>query len=356
MSKSLAKQASLGSGLFSYERVHARAAYLKLYGKFPNTIELYQVSTDKIYKQIKSDYKKQVIDEVKTTEIYANSKDSERTYCLFILEQEVLVELGTDYCEIYYSAEQSDFVQQLKKSFIKCKVVKRKPLEINLISTNEEGLSLNSMEVKRTKLDLSLYYEDDFLEVDQLIQKRLNKKKDKGIVLLHGMPGTGKTTYIRYLVGKLKKKILFIPPNIAGRIANPELIKLLINNPDSILIIEDAESIIMQRQAGETSSVSNLLNISDGLLSDFLNVQIICTFNSAISSVDEALLRKGRLIAKYEFKKLSVAKAQHLSDHKGFDQKIDAPMSIAEILNPYEQDNNKQKVAIGFRAQWQNNQ
>ena len=62
------------------------------------------------------------------------------------------------------------------------------------------------MEIKKNKLDLDLFYEDDFASVDAIIQKRLNQKKDKGIVLLHGLPGTGKTTYLRYLVGRIKKK------------------------------------------------------------------------------------------------------------------------------------------------------
>ena len=59
--------------------------------------------------------------------------------------------------------------------------------------------------------------------------------------------------------------------------------------------------------------VSALLNITDGLLSDWLNIQLICSFNSDISKIDSALMRKGRLIAKYEFKELEVEKANALS-------------------------------------------
>jgi hypothetical protein len=40
--------------------------------------------------------------------------------------------------------------------------------------------------------------------------------------------------------------------------------------------------------------------------------------NLGLSKVDSALMRKGRLIAKYEFKALEVAKAQQLSDKLGF--------------------------------------
>ena len=50
------------------------------------------------------------------------------------------------------------------------------------------------------------------LEVHQTIVNRLSKKNDKGIVLLHGKSGTGKTFYIRYLISTLNKKgDLFTP-------------------------------------------------------------------------------------------------------------------------------------------------
>jgi hypothetical protein len=169
-------------------------------------------------------------------------------------------------------------------------------------------------------------------------------------VLLHGLPGTGKTTYIRWLVGKIKKRVLFLSPSVAGNLMNPDFIELLIDNPDTVVIIEDAENIIMDRKHNPGSAVSNLLNISDGLLADFLNVQLICTFNSPVTLIDTALTRKGRLIARYEFGKLGIKKSQRLSNHLGFDRVINKPMTIAEIANQHEKEQPAERIEIiGFR-------
>jgi ATP-dependent 26S proteasome regulatory subunit len=208
------------------------------------------------------------------------------------------------------------------------------------------------LEIKRTRLNLHLYYADDFKVVNEVICKRLTCLKDKGLVLLHGLPGTGKTTYLRYLIGKIKKKVLFLSPGVAKDLMSPEFVQLLVNNPDSVLIIEDAENIIMDRRYSPGSSVSALLNIADGLMADFLNVQIVCTFNSPLTMVDTALMRQGRLIAKYEFGKLGIAKAQRLSKHFGFDNEITEPMTIAELAHQHEiKYEPKQVEVIGFRRQ-----
>ena len=271
---------------------------------------------------------------------------------LIILNNKCIIEFDDAYCELLHDGNNEAFVFECTQLMKKFKWrERRKPLEINLIVKGSYGLDLRSMEIKRTKLDLGLFYDDDFAEVDAVIQKRLTTKEDKGIVFLHGLPGTGKTTYLRYLIGRIKKRVLFLSPTIAGDLMNPDMVDLLIDNPNTVLVIEDAENIIMDRRTSSGSSVSNLLNISDGLLADFLNVQIICTFNSSLTLVDSALLRKGRLIAKYEFGKLPATKAQCLSNHFGFDTSIHKPMTIAEIANQHEKETtvNKNEIA-GFHA------
>ena len=87
------------------------------------------------------------------------------------------------------------------------------------------------------------------------------------------------------------------------------MIKTLVQMEDSILVVEDAEELISIRDGNRSSNISWLLNLTDGLLGEALKIKVICTFNTPLKNIDEALLRKGRLIARYEFKELNIEKS-----------------------------------------------
>ena len=339
------------NNVFSDSFIDSKTLYLYCFDTLPSINFISYVDGEKAFGAIKEKYAASIGD-IHTTRWYKRKKKKfQFDKTLVILQQNILIELDDDYCEILHDGRQQELVAEIAALVFQFKEKQRRqPLEINLIVQSRNRLELKAMEIKRTKLDLDLFYEDDFKAVDATIQQRLKKNDDKGIVLLHGLPGTGKTTYLRYLVGRLKKRVLFLSPSVAGNLMNPDFIELLIGNPNTVLIIEDAENIIMDRKHNSSSSVSNLLNISDGLLADFLNVQLICTFNSELTLVDKALLRKGRLIARYEFGKLSTAKAQALSNHLGHKRIVSNPMTIAELANPHEQTEAvKHPEIIGFR-------
>jgi hypothetical protein len=345
------------TSIFNNNFLNSKTYYMYSYHKVPCVTWTDRVNTEKILEYLKQEYADAITSIFQNSRYSRKKKKSLYSTTIVLLRDDCLIELCGDYCEILHTHNDYEMATRLiaELSRFKRREKKRK-FEINLIGKDSYGLDLKAMEIKKTKLDLDLYYEDDFKQVDKIICERLAKQDDKGIVLLHGLPGTGKTTYLRYLVGRLKKKVMFLSPGMTGNIMNPEFMDLLIDNPNSIVIIEDAENVIMDRRVSNDPSVSNLLNISDGLLSDFLNVQLICTFNHPLSMIDKALMRKGRLIAKYEFGKLSVEKGQRLSKHLGYDTVIDKPMTISQIVNQHEREQQDENTEIvGFRQQLMEN-
>ena len=321
--------------IFDQYFIDPKNLYTKVFKTVPCIAYISNVDTKKIFELINSNTYSTVKDVYQR--IYHDWDDDKILFSntIFILEKKMIVKLCDEWLEIYFNTKNYNTARKMLNEFKTYKAPeKEKDYEINIISLSNNSLDLKTLSIKPTTLDIDLYYNNDFKPIDAVIQERLGKENDKGIVLLHGLPGTGKTTYLRHLIGNLKKKVMFVSPSVAGNLMNPEFMDLLLDNPNAVLIIEDAENIIMDRRYSSHSGVSNLLNISDGLLSDCLNVQIICTFNSELGLIDNALLRKGRLIARYEFGKLSVNKARKLNDYLGLTTAINEPMTLAEITNP----------------------
>lgn len=121
---------------------------------------------------------------------------------------------------------------------------------------------------------------------------------------------------------------------MAEMLSDPSIIPFLMNHKNSILIIEDAERVISDRQTnGSAAGVSNILNLTDGILGDCLNIQIIATFNMDRERIDPALLRKGRLVAEHKFDKLTIEESNKLLKHIGKDIIVNEPMCLADIYN-----------------------
>lgn len=329
--------------------------FISYFNAVPHSIEEESIDCKKANQWFAETYKEEIKEFHFSKRYFDGNKNAELDDIFYIIYDDLLVYFDTSCSHVRFLFRKTDIgkvesvINGMKK--FRERREKRKP-EISLLVNTKIGMVTKSLEITKPRLNIGDNYNDDFAEIHQTIIKRLSKKNDKGLVLLHGKPGTGKTSYIRYLISSLKKDVIFLPPNMAGAITNPDLISILIDNPNSIFVIEDAENIVIDRQRNGRSPVSALLNISDGLLSDCLNIQIICSFNTDISRIDSALMRKGRLIAKYEFKELEAEKAAQLSRKLGFDSNLDSPMTLTAIYNQDEKDFQqiRKRNPIGFRS------
>ena len=203
---------------------------------------------------------------------------------------------------------------------------------------------------EEVQINLKDNYNEDFIEVSNKIDEAISAK-ESGLILLYGTPGTGKTTYIKSLITDHHKEanFIFVQNEFVNNLLDPDFISFLLKQRNSILIIEDAEKVITSRESlKEESVVSTILQLTDGLFSDYLNIKIICTFNTSLSKIDTALLRKGRLISMYEFKALSIQKTNNLLKTLGH-VKSEKELSLSDIFNKdYKAYSNIEKSKIGF--------
>ena len=188
--------------------------------------------------------------------------------------------------------------------------------------------------------DLALHYGTQFCDWSQAFFEKLNQPKI-GLTILQGAPGTGKTSFLRHVVHQLRRnhRFYYLPVTVYPLLAAPATVDFWLKEIENyseqrrVVIIEDAETLLMQRGADNHDALSNLLNLADGFLGTFLNLQIICTVNTSIDKIDPALLRPGRLLAKYTFNRLSFEQAQKLAAAKSLTISVQQSYSLAEIYN-----------------------
>jgi len=235
----------------------------------------------------------------------------------------------------FYDVQKGEVNEQFDFEKIKEFRIIPKKSNIQLVRADMGHLDTEEYDLTIPECNLELNYGKKFAELHETIVRRLNTPNDKGIILFHGDPGTGKTTYIKILTKLIKDKdILFIPPSMAEMLSEPSIIPFLMDHRNSILLIEDAERVIGDREGkGSPAGVSNILNLTDGILGDCLNIQVIATFNMSRERIDKALLRKGRLICEHKFDKLNVTDTNILLSHLGKNVESKDPLSLADIYN-----------------------
>lgn len=230
-------------------------------------------------------------------------------------------------------------VEEIKNLFSNEQELKQTKGKILLFEKNEYNeMTLTPHKVKGFDLNIHENYNDDFLLSHDKIEKWLTdfSIKNNKLVLLHGDPGSGKTNYIKYLLNRddgLKK--IYIPPYFVQSMADPAFFPVIRKEKDSLLIIEDAEKVLINREeSSDNSVISILLNICDGIMADVLNFKIIATFNTDEDKIDPALKRRGRMFLKHNFGALTEQKTENLFKKLYGDNKPPKPrMTLAEIYN-----------------------
>lgn len=153
----------------------------------------------------------------------------------------------------------------------------------------------------------------------KLVRESIESEQPPGrLILLDGPPGTGKTYFVRGLVEAAEAYFILIPSHAVSAIASPEIVPLLhqanSNRPGTpiCLIVEDADRAVLPRMNDNMSEIAALLNMTDGILGESLNLFVLATTNAHKHEVEPALLREGRLLARIHVSELPASQASGL--------------------------------------------
>lgn len=169
------------------------------------------------------------------------------------------------------------------------------------------GYGLTRVGAAGTPLERGNYDPKVLADYDHVVADLKAESPCGRLTIMAGEPGTGKTYLVRSLLSDIPKAaFVIVPPHMVRELGSPELLPALagarhdgLSGPMA-LIIEDADKVLVNREAGDMAAISSLLNLGDGILGSVLDVRIIATTNAGTLEMDVATRRKGRLCRKID--------------------------------------------------------
>lgn len=121
--------------------------------------------------------------------------------------------------------------------------------------------------------------------------------------LFHGVPGTGKTSFVQALAGHFKRSVSFLLPTHPKMTDDALRTAINLIPDDTIVVFEDIDALFSSdrgnRVAGSALTFSGLLNALDGISNP--NGQIFVLTTNLRDNLDAALIRQGRVDMHVEF-------------------------------------------------------
>jgi energy-coupling factor transporter ATP-binding protein EcfA2 len=224
----------------------------------------------------------------------------------FITSADDSVQLGinlvTTNCEFAETIRQFMHENLLRKS-------RTNQGKVYILVQTESGVRPSPLGFAAVPLDVENYDPQIQEAIKQAVSDLQTPFPDGRLTILEGPPGCGKTFLIRSLVHEIPAaKFVFVPPAMVPQLGDPSLVSALLslneNEPveddslyvgPTVLICEDADSILTARAADNMPAISSVLNLTSGLLGDVIDIRIVATTNAPKTDIEPALLRSGRL-------------------------------------------------------------
>lgn len=117
-------------------------------------------------------------------------------------------------------------------------------------------------------------------------------------ILFHGIPGSGKTSIIKFVASYFNMDICFL--TLSKELNDENFMDAVSNIPvNYILVIEEIDTLFTDRNDKKTLSFSTFINVLDGFLQKNKLITFLTTNHKQL--LDQALFRMGRINYEYEF-------------------------------------------------------
>jgi hypothetical protein len=325
------------------------------FGNRPNRVVIHNTYSTKLFNKVMSDF---ILDKNVFTEIIPDSEEviindkilaklDERCYLSYVVADRNMDNSFIDSITFYYDGGYDGiqtFVEELNDCVLDyCEDDSNK---LNTIGLSVNGLEIEPINLKEENDNVDLFYSTStFKSVTKAIKGI--KKAEKGLTLLYGERGTGKTSVINHIASKLDRIVIFIPSSmIEHTINNPEFRKFIKKYEKPILVLDDCEVFFNDTYSKTSPLAINILQMVDGFLSDTMNVNIIAIMNvEDEDEIDPSLLECNNLIEVIEFEPLSEEESNDLAKHIGSNKKYKNKTKVIDIIK---KRNSEEEVVIGF--------
>lgn len=242
---------------------------------------------------------------------------------------------------VYESQEKKELLSIYRYDIKKSHWAKKGTLQ----KRNESTLIINDDDMKKLFEDV-----DDFVEsIETYRECGIPYKRN---YLFCGKPGTGKTSLVNVLANKTMRSIYTV--SFGSNFTDADLISACdsINDKAAILVFEDIDCVINNRNINAINNNINLatfLNILDGLHVSNENGLIIIITTNFVEKLDTAMTRAGRIDMILEFKSMTDNQIIKLIDlyHNKFNIVLDSEI-INEVIKISKRIDLSPSAFVGF--------
>lgn len=151
---------------------------------------------------------------------------------------------------------------------------------------------------------------------DLVAFKKAPDKHHGRMIVLHGPPGTGKTNLIRSIASEWRDwsrlNVVLDPDRMLNDTGYLTQVVNMGGKKSDLIVLEDAgELVSFASKATNGQMISRLLNLADGLASEWSDAFFLVTTNEPMSELDRALTRSGRCMAAIEVGPLSAEESSN---------------------------------------------